>query len=90
MNLHYEVIENIFEFRPLKKLADQLYCEKFLFFLSHSLGKIFEHDKQAETYFDNIAQIIKESTDKYFSLKQMKRRAPKKLWITNNQKTHSH
>ena len=52
------------------------------------MGKISEHDKQAETYFDNIAQILKESTDKYFPLKQTKRRAPKKLWITNRIKRH--
>ena len=49
LDIYYEVVEEIFEFRSLKKLDDPLYCGKFLFFLSHSLGKIPESDAKAET-----------------------------------------
>ena len=51
----YETTENIFEYRSLKKLEDSLYCEKFLFFMNHSLGKIHERDTNAESYLEKIA-----------------------------------
>ena len=47
--------------------------------MNHSL----EQDTNAESYLDKIAQVIKESTNKYFPTKQVKRREPKKSWITN-------
>ena len=88
LDIYYEVVEEIFEFRSLKKLDDPPYCEKFLFFLSHSLGKIPESDAKAETYLDNITKTLKEATEKYFPLKRIKRRDPNKSWITNRIKRH--
>ena len=87
-DIHHEVVEEIFEFISFKKLEDPLYCEKFLFFLSHSLGKIPEQDLKAEIYLENIAKALKEATERYFPLKQIKRRDANKLWITNRIKRH--
>ena len=86
--IFYEIAESIFEYRSLKKLEDSFYCEKFLFFLNHSLGKINEQDSDAESYLEEIAHVIKDSTDKYFPTKQVKRHEPKKSWITNRIKRH--
>ena len=88
LDVYYEVVEEILEFRSLKTLDDPLYCEKFLFFLGHSLGKIPESDAKAETYLDNITKALKEATEKYFPLKRIKRREPNKSWITNRFKRH--
>ena len=88
MNITLELVENIFEFRFLQKLEDPLYCEKFLFFLSHSLSKINELDTPAETYLDKIFQTLREATDRYFPLRHLKRREPKISWITNRIKRH--
>ena len=88
MDITLELVENIFEFRSLQKLEDPLYCEKFLFFLSHSLSEINELDTPAETYLDKIVQTLREATDRYFPLRQLKRREPKKTWITNRIKRH--
>ena len=58
MNITLELVENIFEFRSLQKLEDPLYCEKFLFFLSHSLSKINELDTPAEKYLNKIVKLL--------------------------------
>ena len=47
LDIYHEVVEKVFEFRSLKNLDDPLFCEKFLFLLSHSLGKIPEPDAKA-------------------------------------------
>ena len=65
------IVENVFGFRSLQKLEDPLYCEKFFFFLSHSLSRINELDTPAEKYLDKIVQTLSESTDKYFPLRQL-------------------
>ena len=78
-----EIVENIFEFRSLQKLEESLYCEKFLLFLRPSLSKIIELDTPAEKYLDKVAQTLRESTDSFFPIRQLKRREPKKSWITN-------
>ena len=83
INIYHEVVENIYEFRSLKKLEDPLYCEKFLFYLSHSLGKIDEVNTEAEAYLDKVAQLLHDATDKYFPLNKVKRRVCKETWITN-------
>ena len=56
--------------------------------MNHSLGKVDERDTNAESYLEKIAYIIKESTDKYFPIKQVERREPKKSWITNRINRH--
>ena len=88
MNITLELVENIFEFRSLQKLEDPQYCEKFLFFLSHSLSKINELDTPAEKYLDKIVQTLREATDRYFPLRQLKRRELNKSWITNRIRRH--
>ena len=47
------------------------------------MGKIIEQDSDAESYLEEIAHVIKDSTDKYFPTKQVKRHEPKKSCITN-------
>ena len=88
INVYHEVVENIFEFRSFKKLEDPLYCEKFLFFLSHSLGKAVDLNTGAEAYFDKVTQLLNDATNKYFPLKKVKRRVCQKTWITNRIKRH--
>ena len=56
--IYYEIAENIFEYRCLKKLEDSFYFEIFLFFLNHSLGKVNEHNTDAESYLEKIAHVI--------------------------------
>ena len=56
--------------------------------MNHSLGKINEQDSDAESYLEEIAHVIKDSTDKYFPTKQVKRHEPKKSWITKCFKRH--
>ena len=56
--------------------------------MNHSLGEIDERDTDAESYLEKIAQIIKESTDKYIPIMEVKRHEPKKPWITNRIKRH--
>ena len=56
--------------------------------MNHSLGKINEKATNVESYLEKIAHVIKESTDEYFPIKQVKRREPKKCWITNRIKRH--
>ena len=56
--------ENICEYRTLKNLEDSIYCEKFLFFKNHCLGKIDQRDINVDLYPQKIAHVIKESTDK--------------------------
>ena len=53
-----------------------------------SLGKIDEQDTNPESHLKKIAHAIIESTDKYFPIKQVERREPKKSWITNRIKRH--
>ena len=56
--------------------------------MNHTLGKINEQNSDAESYLEEIAHVIKGSTDKYFPTKQVKRHGPKKSWITNRIKRH--
>ena len=46
--------------------------------MNHSLGKIIEQDSDAESYLEKIAHVIKDSTDKFFPIKQVKRHEPKR------------
>ena len=88
IDIHYEVVNDIFEYRSLKRLTDPLYCEKFLFVLNHSLSKIKENSTPAESYLTKIAQTIRDTSDKYFPLKSFKKTRPEKTWITNRIKRH--
>ena len=87
-DIFHEIVQNLFEFRSLNKLDEPLFCENFLFYLSHSFGNISEQYTNAETYLDSIVQQIKESTNKYFPSKQVKRLIPKKSWLIISIKRH--
>ena len=52
------------------------------------MSKINELDTPAETYLDKIVQTLREATDRYFPLRQLKRREPKKSWIANRIRRH--
>ena len=52
------------------------------------MSKINELDTPAEKYLDNIVQTLRESNDSSLPLRQLKRREPKKSWITNRIKIH--
>ena len=56
--------------------------------MSHSLSKINELDTPAEKYLEKIVQTLREATDRYVFLRQLKRREPKKAWITNRIRRH--
>ena len=56
--------------------------------MNHSLGKIDERDTNTKSYLEKIAQIIKDSTDKCFQIRQVKSQEPTKTWLTNCIKRH--
>ena len=56
--------------------------------MSYPVGKIDEQNTVSASYFDNVARDIKESTDKYLAVKQVKRREIKKSWLRNRDKRH--
>ena len=56
--------------------------------MNHSLRNIDERDTNAESYLEKIAKLFKESRDKNFPFKQVRRHEPKKSWIPNRIKRH--
>ena len=82
-NIHHETAENFFEYRSMKKMEDLVHCEKSLFSMVHSLGKINEQNTVANHI---LTRLFKESTDKDLPVKEMNIREPKNPWITNCKK----
>ena len=88
LDLEYEAMECIYNFRCLKKLENRDYCEKFSFYLAHTLGKIEETGQSGEAYITKVAEVIKRVTDKYFPCRDLKKFSSRKTWITNRIKRH--